>query len=86
MAADIPADPGPGTETADAERRTTTGRSPSTAPGSGLSALQRRLAGAVTGLLGLVGVGVMMLFGVLLVAQAHAMTWRTGAPKSPGWG
>ncbi|MHB6910281.1 sensor histidine kinase [Streptomyces sp. DB-54] len=70
VAADIPADPGPGAETAgtapyDSSPATVDG------PGSGLSALQRRLAGAVTGLLGLVGVAVMMLFGVVLVDHAH---------------
>ncbi|MFE0374708.1 sensor histidine kinase [Streptomyces inhibens] len=70
VAADIPADPGPGAETADADPYDSR---PATVdgPASGLLALQRRLAGAVTGLLGLAGVGVMMLFGVVLVDQAH---------------
>ncbi|MDT0459397.1 histidine kinase [Streptomyces sp. DSM 41527] len=70
VAADMPADPGPGAETAgtapyDSRPAAVDG------PGSGLSTLQRRLAAAVTGLLGLAGVGAMMLFGVMLVTFAH---------------
>ncbi|MGP8300730.1 sensor histidine kinase [Streptomyces inhibens] len=84
VAADIPADPGPGAETADTAPYDS-GPAAADGPGSGLSVLQRRLAGAVTGLLGLAGVGVMMLFGVLLVDQAqYGPEYRT--PRSPGWG
>ncbi|MGX1755351.1 sensor histidine kinase [Streptomyces lydicus] len=70
VAADIPTDPGPGAETADTDPYDA-GPAAVDGPGSGLSARQRRLAGAVTGLLGLAGVGVLMLFGVTLVAFAH---------------
>ncbi|UKY50324.1 sensor histidine kinase [Streptomyces inhibens] len=80
VAADIPADPGPGAETADADpydsRPATVG-----GPGGGLSALQRRLAGAVTGLLGLAGVGMMMLFGLMLVVDAYGPVYRS--PEKP---
>ncbi|MBL1102621.1 sensor histidine kinase [Streptomyces coffeae] len=68
--ADIPTTPGPGTETADAAPYDN-GPVAVDEPGSGLSALQRRLGDAVTGLLGLVGVGVLMMFGLVLVDQAQ---------------
>lgn len=70
VAADIPAAPGPGAEAADTAPYESRPAAVD-GPGSGLLALQRRLAGAVTGLLGLAGVGGMMLFGVVLVAFAH---------------
>ncbi|MCL7493658.1 histidine kinase [Streptomyces sp. MCA2] len=70
VAADIPADPGPGAEMADAEAYDH-GPVAVDGPGSGLSALQRRLGVAVSGLLGLVGVGVLMMFGLVLVDQAQ---------------
>ncbi|MGW7578870.1 sensor histidine kinase [Streptomyces sp. NPDC054765] len=70
VAADIPADPGPGAETADTASDDN-GPVAVDEPGSGLSALQRRLGGAVTGLLGLVGVVVLMMFGLVLVDQAQ---------------
>ncbi|REK92202.1 two-component sensor histidine kinase [Streptomyces inhibens] len=81
VAAGIPADPGPGAETADAAPYDSRPAAVD-GPGSRLSTLQRRLAGAVTGLLGLAGVGVMMLFGVVLVDQAHyGPEYRT--PEKP---
>ncbi|WP_030985840.1 sensor histidine kinase [Streptomyces sp. NRRL S-1813] len=70
VTAGLPADPGPGAETAEAAPYDD-GPAAVDEPGSGLSAVQRRLAGVVTGLLGLAGVGVMMLFGVLLVARSR---------------
>ncbi|WP_432144330.1 sensor histidine kinase [Streptomyces sp. bgisy084] len=70
VAADIPADPGPGAETA-GPAPSDSGPATVDGPGGGPLALQRRLAGAVTGLLGLAGVGGMMLFGVVLVHYAH---------------
>ncbi|MGY4971133.1 sensor histidine kinase [Streptomyces nigrescens] len=75
--ADIPTAPGPGAETADA---TPYDNRPVAVdePGSGLSALQRRLSDAVTGLLGLAGVGVLMMFGLVLVDQAQH------TPEPPG--
>ncbi|MGA4878795.1 sensor histidine kinase [Streptomyces lydicamycinicus] len=75
--AGIPVDPGPGAETADAAPYDN-GPVAVDEPGSGLSALQRRLGGAVTGLLGLVGVGVLMMFGLVLVDQAQ----HTSEPPS----
>lgn len=81
VAADVPADPGPGAETADVapyEREPSAGADASR---GGLSALQRRLAGAVTALLGLAGVGVMMLFGVVLVVNAQRPAYRS--PEQP---
>jgi len=70
VAAGIPADPGPGAETADA-RPYAGGSAVADEPAGRLSALQRRVAGAVIGLLGLTGVGVMVLFGVLLVDRSR---------------
>ncbi|WP_328546293.1 sensor histidine kinase [Streptomyces platensis] len=70
VAADIPADPGPGAETADTAPYDNVPVAVDE-PGSGFSALQRRLGGAVTGLLGLVGVVVLMMFGLVLVDQAQ---------------
>ncbi|MFD0164482.1 histidine kinase [Streptomyces decoyicus] len=70
VTAGLPADPGPGAETAEAAPYDD-GPAAVDEPGSGLSAFQRRLAGAVTGLLGLAGVGLMMLFGVLLVSHSR---------------
>ncbi|MEV5486121.1 MULTISPECIES: sensor histidine kinase [Streptomyces] len=82
VAADIPADPGPGVETADAASYEKGPIAADLGPGSGLSAFQRRLAGAVTGLLGLAGVGVMMLFGVILVDRSqHGPRYRS--PEKP---
>ncbi|MGW1374780.1 sensor histidine kinase [Streptomyces sp. NPDC002446] len=71
VAADIPADPGPGAERAEAEPYEKGPGDGDGEHGGGLSTLQRRLAGAVTGLLGLAGVGAMMLFGVLLVGHSR---------------
>ncbi|WP_310727020.1 histidine kinase [Streptomyces sp. N2A] len=80
VAADIPADPRFGAETADVQpyenEPALTG-----ATDSGLSTLQRRLAGAVTGLLGFAGVGVMMMFGVALVVGAYGPVYHS--PKKP---
>lgn len=70
VAADIPADPGPGAETVEAAPDDS-GTVAVDEPGSGLSGLQRHIAGAVSGLLGLVGVSAMMMFGVLLVDQSR---------------
>ncbi|MGW2390991.1 sensor histidine kinase [Streptomyces lydicamycinicus] len=70
VAADLPADPGPGAETTDA-RPEAGGPVVADEPAGRLSALQRRAAGAVIGLLGLTGVGVMVLFGVLLVDRSR---------------
>ncbi|WP_435603283.1 sensor histidine kinase [Streptomyces sp. bgisy130] len=70
VAADLPADPGPGAEPTDA-RPEAGGPVAADEPAGRLSALQRRAVGAVIGLLGLTGVGVMALFGVLLVAHAR---------------
>ncbi|MFF4289725.1 sensor histidine kinase [Streptomyces sp. NPDC001633] len=80
VAAGIPADPRFGAETADVQPYET---EPAVAdgPGSGLSTLQRCLAGAVTGLLGLTGVGVMMLFGVALVVDAYGPVYHR--PEKP---
>ncbi|WP_406216150.1 sensor histidine kinase [Streptomyces decoyicus] len=84
VTAGLPADPGPGTETGETAEAAPYDDGPAAvdAPGSGLSAFQRRLAGAVTGLLGLVGVGVMMLFGVLLVSHSrYDLAYRS--PEKP---
>ncbi|MFE9143481.1 sensor histidine kinase [Streptomyces tubercidicus] len=70
VTADIPADPGPGAETADAAPETN-GPVADEESGSGLSALQRRVGGVVAGLLGLVGVGVGVMSGLVLVDQAQ---------------
>ncbi|MCX4825961.1 histidine kinase [Streptomyces sp. NBC_01142] len=80
VAAGIPADPGHGAETAEVESYE---NRPAVADGSGsgLSTLQRRVAGAVTGLLGLAGVGVMMLFGLVLVVDAYGPVYRS--PEKP---
>ncbi|MFC7309469.1 sensor histidine kinase [Streptomyces monticola] len=43
---------------------------PEVPPAQPLSGVQRRLADAATGLLGLAGIGVMMMFGMVLVDQA----------------
>ncbi|MFG2888047.1 sensor histidine kinase [Streptomyces sp. NPDC048248] len=71
VAADIPADPGPGAEATAAEPYEKGPGGPVAEPGGGLSALQRRVAGALSGLLGLAGVGLMMLFGLMLVHDAQ---------------
>ncbi|MEU9119415.1 histidine kinase [Streptomyces sp. NPDC048506] len=92
VVADIPADPDPdadldpdpGAETADAAQDGNGSAGVAEEPGSGLSALQRRIAGAVTGLLGLAGVGVMMLFAVLLVVNAQPPDYRS--PEKPRLG
>ncbi|MFJ3950893.1 sensor histidine kinase [Streptomyces libani] len=70
VAAEIPATPGPGAETADAAPDDS-GSAPVEESRSRLSVLQRRVAGAVIGLLGLAGVGVLMLFGVVLVDHSR---------------
>ncbi|MGY5128212.1 sensor histidine kinase [Streptomyces nigrescens] len=70
VAAGIPATPGPGAETADAAADDS-GSAPVDESRSRLSVLQRRVAGAVIGLLGLAGVGMMMLFGILLVDRSR---------------
>ncbi|WP_411135540.1 sensor histidine kinase [Streptomyces sp. C10] len=70
VAAEIPATPGPGAEPANAAPDDS-GSSPVDESRSRLSVLQRRVAGAVIGLLGLAGVGVLMLFGVLLVDHSR---------------
>ncbi|MFI1166264.1 sensor histidine kinase [Streptomyces sp. NPDC020801] len=70
VAAGIPAEPGSVVEAAKAARLDSRS-AVADEPGSGLSGLQWRLAGAVTGLLGLAGVGVMMLFGVVLVDHSR---------------
>lgn len=70
VAADLPADPGPGAEPTDA-RPDAGGPVVADEPAGRLSALQRRAAGAVIGLLGLTGVLAMVLFGVLLVAHSR---------------
>ncbi|BCK67771.1 hypothetical protein Srufu_017240 [Streptomyces libani subsp. rufus] len=70
VAADLPADPGPGAETADV-RPDAGAPAIVDEPAGRVSALQRRVVGAVIGLLGLTGVGVMVLFGVLLVDRSR---------------
>ncbi|AJT63105.3 hypothetical protein T261_1419 [Streptomyces lydicus] len=70
VVADIPADPGPGAERAEAAPDDD-GPAADEEPSRGISALQRRVVGAVTGLLGLTGVGVMMLFGFVLVDHSR---------------
>ncbi|RXS88418.1 two-component sensor histidine kinase [Streptomyces sp. TM32] len=84
VAADLPADPGPGAETVEAAPDDS-GPVAVDEPGSGLSVLQRRIAGAVTGLLGLVGVSAMMLFGVLLVDHSrYDLAYRSPQPPRVG--
>ncbi|MFG2288274.1 sensor histidine kinase [Streptomyces sp. NPDC048595] len=84
VTAGIPAEPGPGAEPMEAEPY---GEGPDEerpgaaveGPGRGLAAFQRRLGGAVVGLVGLAGVGVMMLFGLVLV---HGAQFATAHPRS----
>lgn len=85
VSADIPADPWPRAEAAEAELHE---NMPAVADGvgSGLSTLQRRLTGAVTGLLGLAGVGVMMLFGVVLVLGTYGPVYRSPEERSSSGG
>ncbi|NGO73461.1 histidine kinase [Streptomyces boncukensis] len=80
VAVRLPADPPAGGEPADAAPYAAEpapgaaayGAADGTAPDRGLlSRVQRGLAGAVTGVLGLAGVGVMMLFGLVLVDRAQ---------------
>ncbi|OLZ64088.1 two-component sensor histidine kinase [Streptomyces sp. IMTB 2501] len=71
VTADIPAESGPGAEPVAAEPYEEGPGVPVEEPGRGLSAFQRRLGGAVIGLVGLAGVGVMMLFGLVLVHDAQ---------------
>ncbi|MFG2826895.1 sensor histidine kinase [Streptomyces sp. NPDC048434] len=81
VAAEIPTAPGSGAETVDAAPDDS-GSVALDEPGSWLSVLQRRVAGAVTGLLGLVGVSAMMLFGVLLVDHSrYDLAYRS--PEQP---
>ena len=70
VTASIPTDPDPAAALADTD---TPPREPSYVPAvaSRLARLQRRFVGGLTGLLGLAGVGVMMLFGLLLVDEAQ---------------
>ncbi|MDI3418034.1 sensor histidine kinase [Streptomyces luteolus] len=70
VAADLPAEPETVPET-DAPAEPAYAHAPEAASGRGLPGMQRRLADAATGLLGLAGVGVMMLFGMVLVDQAR---------------
>ncbi|WFB08594.1 histidine kinase [Streptomyces sp. LX-29] len=72
VAADIPADAGAGAETAHVQPYEKGPGATAGGPGPGLSRVQRRLASAVAGLLGLAGIGVMMLFGLVMVDEA----WR----------
>ncbi|TJZ56812.1 two-component sensor histidine kinase [Streptomyces piniterrae] len=84
VAADIPADPGPGAEPSDVlpyERGPSAGADE---PSRGLDVFQRRLAAAITGLLGLAGVGLMMLFGVVLVVNAQGPAYRNPEPPRVG--
>ncbi|WP_093482155.1 MULTISPECIES: sensor histidine kinase [unclassified Streptomyces] len=84
VAADLPADPGPGAETAEAAPYDS-GTVAVDEPGSRLSVLQRRIAVAVTGLLGLVGLGAMTLFGVLLVDHSrYDLAYRNPEPPRVG--
>ncbi|QHC23546.1 sensor histidine kinase [Streptomyces sp. GS7] len=71
VTAGIPAEPGPGAEPPAAEPYEEGPGAAVEEPGRGLSAFQRRLGGAVIGLVGLAGVGVMMLFGLVLVHGAQ---------------
>ncbi|WP_431045940.1 sensor histidine kinase [Streptomyces sp. P1-3] len=85
VAADIPADPGTGPEaTGAAPYEDGAGRVAAVEPGRELSTVQRRLAGAVTGLLGMAGVGVMMLFGLVLLDQAREPDYQP--PPKPRLG
>ncbi|MDQ8704763.1 histidine kinase [Streptomyces sp. LHD-70] len=70
VAADLPAEPETVPETG-TPAEPTAAHVPEAASGRSLSGMQRRLADAATGLLGLAGVGVMMLFGMVLVDQAR---------------
>ncbi|ARF53411.1 sensor histidine kinase [Streptomyces gilvosporeus] len=74
----IPADPGPGVEPMEAQLYAEGPRPAVEEPARGLTAFQRRLGGAVIGLVGLAGVGVMMLFGLALVRGAQL----DGHPRS----
>ncbi|MGE7435541.1 sensor histidine kinase [Kitasatospora sp. NPDC001175] len=86
VTAEIPADPGIGGGWTDAAPREAAAVG-AAEPGRGLSRVELRLTGAVTGLLGLVGVGVMMLFGVVMVHKAlpgpgyHPETPRVGMAR-----
>ncbi|MGW3209097.1 sensor histidine kinase [Streptomyces sp. NPDC001135] len=71
VTADIPAERGPGAEPPTAEPYEEEPGDAVEEPGRGLTALQRRLGGAVIGLVGLAGVGVMMLYGLVLVHNAQ---------------
>ncbi|MCF3172845.1 two-component sensor histidine kinase [Streptomyces sioyaensis] len=83
VTADLPADPGPGTETVEAAPYDS-GPVAVDEPGR-LSVLQRRIAVAVTGLLGLVGLGAMTLFGVLLVDHSrYDLAYRNPEPPRVG--
>ncbi|WP_327355221.1 sensor histidine kinase [Streptomyces sp. NBC_01304] len=66
----IPADPGPGPGASDETARADWVQDPAGGQRRSLSAVQRRVAGGISGLLGLAGIGAMMLFGMLLVDQA----------------
>ncbi|MEW9517733.1 sensor histidine kinase [Streptomyces tubercidicus] len=70
VVADIPAEPGPAAEATDAAPDGPEEAAALEGPGGGLSLMPRRLAGAVTGLLGLLGVGVVMGFGIVMVVSA----------------
>ncbi|MEU9124449.1 histidine kinase [Streptomyces sp. NPDC048506] len=70
VAAEIPADPGSSGVSADAAPYEAAAVG-TVGPASGLSRVQRRFTSAVTGLLGLVCVSLMMLFGVVMVHAAQ---------------
>ncbi|MCK7625193.1 histidine kinase [Streptomyces sp. RS10V-4] len=71
VTAGIPAEPGPGAESPEAAPYEEVPGAAVEESGRGLSAFHRRLGGAVVGLVGLVGVSVMMLFGVALVDRSR---------------
>ncbi|MGW5121265.1 sensor histidine kinase [Streptomyces noursei] len=71
VVADFPADPETSADVAETMPYGTGRSRIEGEPGGGISVLQRRVAGAASGLLGLAGVGLMMLFGVALVASAQ---------------
>ncbi|WP_043265386.1 histidine kinase [Streptomyces sp. CT34] len=71
VTAGIPAEPAPGAEPPAAGPYEEAPGAAVGESGRGLTAFQRRLGGAVVGLVGLAGVGVMMLFGLVLVRGAQ---------------
>ncbi|MFI5520524.1 histidine kinase [Streptomyces platensis] len=88
VTADLPADPAAAAPlAADAASYEESPQGTADESGRGLRRLQRGLTSAATGLLGLVGVGAMMLFGVMLVNDAkpsrpyHPFEPRVGMPQ-----